>query len=174
MARPKKEQTDLTRNIVLSYIRENVDEDGYTKMNISSVSMDRGISYSSVKNALKSLAVDGKIEYTNTDDVIDQSGRVNRGFLVHLIGNVQPLIVPVKVETPVRKCEKCGTDAPAVGARFCWKCGASLLTEKELLKEAFDRVFPKIAKLGTDSTEMNEIMTVIGKVANMAFKEVEA
>lgn len=174
MGRPKKEQTDHTRNIVLSYIRENVDEDGYTKMNISSVSMDRGISYSSVKNALKSLAVDGKIEYTNTDDVIDQSGRVNRGFLVHLIGNVQPLIVPVKVEAPVRKCEKCGTDAPAVGARFCWKCGASLLTEKELLKEAYDRVLPKIAKLGTDSTEMNEIMTIIGKVANMAFKEVVA
>lgn len=174
MARPKKEQTDHTRNIVLSYIRENVDEDGYTKMNISSVSMDRGISYSSVKNALKSLAVDGKIEYTNTDDVIDQNGRANRGFLVHLIGNVQPLIVPVKVEATVRKCEKCGTDAPAVGARFCWKCGASLLTEKELLKEAYDRVLPKIAKLGTDSTEMNEIMTIIGKVANMAFKEVVA
>ena len=172
MARPKKEETDRTRSIVLSYIKENVDDDGYLKMSATALSLDRGISAVGIKTALKNLADDGKVEYTATNDVPDQNGRNNRGFLIHLVSNVKPLIVPVKVETPMRKCPKCGTEAPAVGARFCWKCGASLLSDRELLKEAFDRVFPKIARLSTDSAEMNEIMTVIGKVGKLAFEEV--
>lgn len=85
-----------------------------------------------------------------------------------------PIVIQVKDERPLRKCNKCGTFGPNPNARFCWKCGASLLSDRELLKEAFDRVFPKIAKLSTDSAEMNEIMTVIGKVGKMAFEEVSA
>lgn len=170
MGRKSKEEEQRVRSIVLSFIKENVDEDGYLKMSASALSLDRGIPAWSIRTALKNLADDGKVEVAETNDVTDANGRNNRGMLVHLVSNTQPLVVPVKVETPVRKCGKCGTDAPAVGARFCWKCGASLLSEKELLKEAFDRVFPKIARALTDS-DANEIMTVIGKVGQLAFKE---
>ena len=173
MGRRSKEEEQRVRSIVLSFIKENVDEDGYLKMSASALSLDRGIPTWSIRTALKNLADDGKVEVAETNDVTDSNGRNNRGMLVHLVRDTQPLVVPVKVEAPVRKCSKCGTDAPAVGARFCWKCGASLLSDRELLKEAFDRVFPKIAKLTTDSAEGNEIMTVIGNVAKMAFEKEE-
>ena len=174
MARRSKAEEQKVQSIVLAFIKENADEDGYMKMSASSLSLDRGIPTWSIRTALKNLADNGKVEIAETNDVTDSSGRNNRGFLVRLITS-QPMVIPVKEETPVRKCSVCGTEAPALGARYCWKCGASLLSDRELLKEAFDRVFPKIAKLSTDSAEMNEIMTVIGKVASIAFdKEVTA
>lgn len=173
MGRKSKEEEQRVRSLVLSFIKENVDEDGYLKMSASALSLDRGIPAWSIRTALKNLADEGRVEFTETNDVTDSNGRNNRGLIVRLV-TTTPMVVPVKEERPIRVCEKCGAVGANADARFCWKCGASLLTEKELLKEAYDRVLPKIAKLGTDSTEMNEIMTVIGKVANMAFKEVVA
>lgn len=162
--RLSKEEGKRIRNIVLQFIKDTADVDGYTKVNCQALALDRGIPSSSVRLAVDKLSEEGKVEFARTSN----------GLLVRLVDIPNPLVVSVKEERPIRKSEKCGAVGANADARFCWKCGASLLTEKELLKEAYDRVLPKIAKLGTDSTEMNEIMTVIGKVANIAFKEVVA
>lgn len=160
--RLSNEEGKRIRSIVLQYLKDNSDCDGYSKISCQAFALDRGIPYYTVRAAIEKLSDEGKIEYARTGN----------GFIVRMIDIPNPLVIQVKDERPLRKCDKCGTFGPNPNARFCWKCGASLLSDRELLKEAFDRVFPKIAKLSTDSAEMNEIMTVIGKVGKMAFEEV--
>lgn len=160
MARPigwTTKDTERTKLLVFDHLRKVCGgQDAWFPFNASEFALDRGVSRETIQQSVKRLASDGKLEY---------EGKPGWGYMVHLTE------IPEEPEEklPLRTCAKCGTEAPDPEARFCWKCGASLLSDRELLKEAFDRVFPKIAKLSTDSVEMNEIMTVIGKVGKMAF-----
>lgn len=168
MGRPRKDGTKINntmrrQNILMDYLREQADgRHNWFGFSATAYALDRGENHVTIMTDLRKFEQEGKIEV---------EARQGSGTLIRFPEIKEP---EVEVKLPVRVCAKCGTEAPDPEARFCWKCGASLLSDRELLKEAFDRVFPKIAKLSTDSAEMNEIMTVIGKVGKMAFEEVSA
>ena len=166
MGRPRKDGTRIDntarrQSVLMDYLRQEA-HDGHDWFGFSAnaYALDRGECHGTIRTDIMKLADEGKIEFTS---------KPGSGFFIRIPEPKEPEPQPVIV----RKCAKCGSDAPNPEARFCWKCGASLLSDRELLKEAFDRVFPKIAKLSTDSAEMNEIMTVIGKVGKLAFDYVE-
>lgn len=167
MGRPRKDGTRIDNTIrrqaiLMDFLREQADgQHCWFGFSANGYALDRGECNGTIRNDIMKLRDEGKIEFKSSK---------GSGFLIR-IPEAEDLTAEVKL--PVRVCAKCGTDAPDPNARFCWKCGASLLSDRELLKEAFDRVFPKIAKLTTDSAEGNEIMTVIGNVAKMAFEKEE-
>lgn len=162
MGRPRKDGTRIDnamrrRGILMDHLRQEANgKHNWFAFSANSYALDRGECRVTIANDMRKLAEDGKVELN-----VQNGSR----FFVRI---PEPKEAPVET-IPLRVCAKCGTEAPDPEARFCWKCGASLLSDRELLKEAFDRVFPKIAKLSTDSVEMNEIMTVIGKVGKIAF-----
>lgn len=168
MGRPRIDGTKINntmrrQNILMDYLREQADgRHNWFGFSATAYALDRGENHVTIMTDLRKFEQEGKIEV---------EARQGSGTLIRFPETKEP---EVEVKLPVRVCTKCGKEAPDPEARFCWKCGASLLSDRELLKEAFDRVFPKIAKLSTDSVEMNEIMTVIGKVGKMAFEEVSA
>lgn len=172
MARTSNHSAEDTN--LLRILKEKADQYGEAEVKMTEIGLEYGISNRAVRQSMGRLKEKGYLDFEYVNN-----GRAGHYFRVWIIdqNKVEPKTLDeIMEEEPVkmRVCKHCGSKAFNEDARFCWKCGASLLSDKELLKEAFDRVFPKIAKLSTDSVEMNEIMTVIGKVGKMAFEEVSA
>ena len=141
--------------ILLQHLRGLADDDGYVTFSARSFALDRGVSYTTIQNVINRLYGQGKLEYTNMG---------KKGTLVHLLKSEQP-------NADLRKCPKCGETAHDANSRFCHRCGASLLTEKEQLKYRLDRLLPRLYREIKDPAVANEAMELIGTLKNIVFKE---
>ena len=141
--------------VLLQHLRGLADNDGYVTFSARSFALDRGVSYTTVQNVINRLYGQGKLEYTNMG---------KKGTLVHLLKSEQPNV-------DLRKCPKCGETAHDANSRFCHRCGASLLTEKEQLKYRLDRLLPRLYREIKDPAVANEAMELIGTLQNIVFKE---
>lgn len=143
--------------ILLQHLRGLADNDGYVTFSARAFALDRGVSYTTIQKVINRLYGLGKLEYTNMG---------KNGTLVHLIKSEQPTV-------DLRKCPKCGETAHDANSRFCHRCGASLLTEKEQLKYRLDRLLPRLYREIKDPAVANEAMELIGTLKNIVFKEDE-
>ena len=141
--------------ILLQHLRGLADNDGYVTFSARAFALDRGVSYTTIQNVINRLYGHGKLEYTNMG---------KKGTLVHLLKSEQPNV-------DLRKCPKCGETAHDANSRFCHRCGASLLTEKEQLKYRLDRLLPRLYREIKDPAVANEAMELIGTLQNIVFKE---
>lgn len=138
--------------ILLQAIRKGVDNDGYVTFNVSEFALDHGISPDTASKMMRTLQEEGKLEYTKL-------GR--KGSLVHMI----------QKDPEPRKCPKCGEAAHDASSRFCHRCGASLLTEKEQLEYRLDRLLPRLYREIKDPAVANEAMELIGTLKKIVFEE---
>lgn len=145
--------------ILLQYLRSTADPDGYVTFNGSTFALDHGISPSTSSKLLRKLEKDGRLEYT-------REGKF--GSLVHLI---PPEADPQKPEP--RKCPKCGESAHDDHARFCYRCGTSLLSEREQIKEQIGKLLPRIFREIDSSALVSELSSVMSRLMDIAFKEDE-
>lgn len=141
--------------ILLQHLRGLADDDGYVTFSARSFSLDRGVSYTTIQKVINRLYGQGKLEYTNMG---------KKGTLVHLLKSEQPNV-------DLRKCPKCGETAHDANSRFCHRCGASLLTEKEQLKYRLDRLLPRLYREIKDPVVANEAMELIGTLKKIVFEE---
>lgn len=151
--------------ILLQHLRELADNDGYVTFSGRSFALDRGVSYTTIQNVINRLSGQGKLEYTKM---------VNKGIRVHLLKSEQPkdnLLKSEQLKDNLRKCPKCGETAHDANSRFCHRCGASLLTEKEQLKYRLDMILPRLYREIKDPAVANEAMELIGTLKNIVFKE---
>ena len=140
--------------ILLQHLRSNADNNGYVTFNGSAFALDHGISPETTARLMRNLQDAGRLEYTRAGSA---------GSLVRLIPK----------EPEPRKCPKCGEAAHDTESRFCHRCGASLLTEKEQLKDRLDRLVPRLYRSINDSSVANEAMELIGTLKKIVFKEDE-
>lgn len=155
-----QEQKDKIDSNVFRYLSEACGSDVGTLM-ISHIAKECGCGSDGVKASLDRLRADGKVDYERV------SQNRNRGFRFVVNQGSAPV---VKNDRPARICPACGEPATDKRARFCFVCGSSLLSKKELLKERYMSVLPKISRLIPDSRTTNEILTVLGQVAELAFE----
>ena len=141
--------------ILLQHLRGLADNDGYVTFSARAFALDRGVSYNTIQRAIIRLYGQGKLEYTNMG---------KKGTLVHLLKSEQP-------SADLRKCPKCGETAHDANSRFCHRCGASLLTEKEQLKYRLDRLLPRLYREIKDPAVANEAMELIGTLKKIVFEE---
>ena len=141
--------------ILLQHLRGLADNDGYVTFSARAFALDRGVSYTTIQNVINRLYERGKLEYTNMG---------KKGTLVHLLKSEQPTV-------DLRKCPKCGETAHDANSRFCHRCGASLLTEKEQLKYRLDRLLPRLYREIKDPAVANEAMELIGTLKKIVFEE---
>lgn len=141
--------------ILLQHLRGLADNDGYVTFSARAFAIDRGVSYTTIQNVINRLYGQGKLEYTNMG---------KKGTLVHLLKSEQP-------KDNLRKCPKCGETAHDANSRFCHRCGASLLTEKEQLKYRLDRLLPRLYREIKDPAVANEAMELIGTLKKIVFEE---
>ena len=141
--------------ILLQHLRGLADDDGYVTFSARSFALDRGVNYTTIQNVINRLYGQGKLEYTNMG---------KKGTLVHLLKSEQPNV-------DLRKCPKCGETAHDANSRFCHRCGASLLTEKEQLNYRLDRLLPRLYREIKDPAVANEAMELIGTLKKIVFEE---
>lgn len=141
--------------ILLQHLRGLADNDGYVTFSARAFALDRGVSYTVIQRVINRLYGQGKLEYTNMG---------KKGTLVHLLRSEHPTV-------DLRKCPKCGETAHDANSRFCHRCGASLLTEKEQLKYRLDRLLPRLYREIKDPAVANEAMELIGTLKKIVFEE---
>lgn len=161
-------ETNQNRKNLLNYIKGNMDRDGYLVFKCREYAKEHGIQQQNVVRMVK---------YFEDQNLIEYESMRRDGYLIHYLDIDEPSKkssneVEVKVsELPHRKCPKCGFEAPNHYAKFCWSCGASLLSEKEVLRDEFRLAIGKIYRLSTDSKAVNEIMQTMIKVEKFIFSE---
>ena len=138
--------------ILMQTLRKKADKEGYVIFNGSEFALEHGVSASTSSRIMKNLQDHGKLEYIKNGD---------NGSLVHLI----------QKDPEPRKCPKCGETAHDANSRFCHRCGASLLTEKEQLKYRLDRLLPRLYREIKDPAVANEAMELIGTLKKIVFEE---
>lgn len=163
MGRKPSQETEATRRAVWEYLKQNADEDGYLLFNCTNFALDRGCHSTTIQRAVHLLSEQGKVECVQSTDL--ETGK--RGLLVHLVGDKPKEIIG----SNLRKCPKCGELAHDTRSRFCYRCGTSLLTEKELLKERCNNFLPRLFRSISDATVGNEATELIHKLMEIAFKE---
>lgn len=168
MARPKgytDETTEAVRRSVWEHLKASADDEGYLVFSSARFALDRGVSSSTVQRCIRKLAEDKKIEYTRAPaDGVSK----NAGSLIRIL---QADKNPEAKAGALRKCPKCGETAHDIRSRFCYRCGTSLLTEKELLKERCGRFLPTLFRSITDQATANEAAELFHKLIELAFKE---
>lgn len=170
MSRPKGwtiEKSNAVRHAVWDYLKKNADEEGYLVFNSASFALDRGVDSTTIQRCVRKIAEDGKIEYTRApaDGV-----HTNSGLLIRLLQNERKPEEQATISA-LRKCPKCGELAHDIRSRFCYRCGTSLLTEKELLKERCNNFLPRLFRAIPDASVGNEATELIHKLMEIAFKE---
>lgn len=129
-----------------------------------------GISRTTACAVMKALAERGCIKYNATK---------GQGTIVSVIHaprfrkkeNENDDTENIRYSPPKPKCPYCGSVAPSATARFCWKCGKKMLTEKELLHEEWTSCLARIARNIMDSSETNKIIETLTKVEKAYFTE---
>lgn len=153
------------RQAFMSYITENMDEAGYLNLRCSLVCPKLGVDSQTVRRYLEHFSNTGRIEYTHL-----QKG----AWLVHYNGKVQQSsenAVYIPIAKPRRICPKCKVEAANEGAKFCWKCGASLLSEKERLRDEFRNALGSLHRFIDNAKDREKIMDVMARVDKFAFGE---
>ena len=161
---------------LLRIIKEKADQYGEAELRKSDIALEYGISPTAIGKSMDRLKEKSYIDFEFMN-----RGRAGSFYKLWLVDQnkrqdveAEPTEESPSEDGPVvklRMCKRCGTVAASADARFCHRCGESLLSEKEQLKEKFNSFFPKIARALGDSTDSNEIMTVIGRVGKLAFEE---
>ena len=165
MAAISNKEVFAHRQMFIDYIKENMDDHGYLNLRCSLVASKIGLDSQTVRRYLEHFSKTGLLDYTHL-----QKG----AWLVRYNGNTQPAsenTVYIPVKKPLRVCPKCKVEATNDGARFCWKCGSSLLSEKEQLKEEFHNTLSYICRVVNNTADTQKIMATMVKVDKFAFGE---
>lgn len=155
---------------LLRILKEGADQYGEVEVKKQDIALEYGISTSAISKSMERLKEKGYIDFEFTN-----RGRAGSYFKVWLVDqnkaedkNEEPVIE----EPKLRVCKCCGSKALNEEARFCWHCGATLLTEQEQLKEQLDSLLPKVARSLTDASVSNELFQMIAKLRKLALGEV--
>ena len=162
MGRKPNQETEATRRAVWEYLKQNADDDGYIEFNSSAFALDRGCDPVTIQRVVHWLSDQGKVECTKS--VNTNTGR--NCLLVHIVEDRLKEIGNI-----LRKCPKCGELAHDTRSRFCYRCGTSLLTEKEILKERCNNFLPRLFRNIADTATGNEAAELFHKLMELAFKE---
>lgn len=152
------------RQSFMTYITENMDEQGYLFVRTSDVEQKLGLDPQTVHRYLEHFCKEGRLEYSH-----EQKGVWLVNYRSHQ--QVPQNSVYVPIAKPRRICPKCKVEAPNDGARFCWKCGSSLLSEKEQVKEEYLNILGFICRVVKNPMDAKKIMEVLSKVEKIAFGE---
>jgi DNA-binding MarR family transcriptional regulator len=155
---------------LLRILKEKADQYGEAEVKKQDIALEYGISPTAIGKSMDRLKEKGYIDF----------GFINRGragsyFRVWLVDQNKVEAKdedPVEEEPKLRVCKCCGRKALTDEARFCWNCGATLLTEQEQLSEQLNALMPKVARSMMDASVSNELFQVIGKLRKLAFGEV--
>lgn len=168
MARTANHSAEDTN--LLRILKEKADQFGEAEVKKQDIALEYGISNAAITKSMDRLKEKGYIDFEFTN-----RGRAGSYYRVWLVDQNK---VEVKDEEPVieepklRVCKCCGSKALNEDARFCWHCGATLLTEQEQLSEQLNALMPKVARSMTDASVSNELFQVIGKLRKLALGEV--
>lgn len=168
MARTANHSAEDTN--LLRILKEKADQYGEVEMRKQDIALEYGISNAAITKSMDRLKEKGYIDFEFTN-----RGRAGSFYRVWLVDQNK---VEVKDEEPVmedpklRVCKCCGSKALNENARFCWNCGATLLTEQEQLSEQLNALMPKVARSITDAAVSNELFQIIAKLRKLAFGEV--
>ena len=168
MARAANHSAEDTN--LLRILKEKADQYGEVEMRKQDIALEYGISNSAITKSMDRLKEKGYIDFEFTN-----RGRAGSFYRVWLVDQNK---VEAKDEEPVieepklRVCKCCGSKALNENARFCWNCGATLLTEQEQLSEQLNALMPKVARSITDAAVSNELFQIIAKLRKLAFGEV--
>lgn len=155
---------------LLRILKEGADQYGEVEVKKQDIALEYGISTSAISKSMERLKEKGYIDFEFTN-----RGRAGSYFKVWLVDQNK---AEVKDEEPViegpklRVCKCCGKKALSEEARFCWHCGATLLTEQEQLSEQLDSLLPRVARSITDASVSNDLFQVIAKLRKLALGEV--
>ena len=165
MARTANHSAEDTN--LLRILKEKADQYGEVEMRKQDIALEYGISNSAITKSMDRLKEKGYIDFEFTN-----RGRAGSYYRVWLIdqNKVEVSDAPVD-EQKLRVCKCCGSKALNENARFCWHCGATLMTEQEQLSEQLNALLPRVARSMTDSAVSNELFQVIAKLRKLAFKE---
>lgn len=165
MARTANHSAEDTN--LLRILKEKADQFGEAEVKKQDIALEYGISNSAITKSMDRLKEKGYIDFEFTN-----RGRAGSYYRVWLIdqNKVEVSDAPVD-EQKLRVCKCCGSKALNENARFCWHCGATLMTEQEQLKEQLDSLLPRVARSMTDASVSNELFQMIAKLRKLAFKE---
>lgn len=165
MARTANHSAEDTN--LLRILKEKADQYGEVEMRKQDIALEYGISNAAITKSMDRLKEKGYIDFEFTN-----RGRAGSYYRVWLIdqNKVEVSDAPVD-EQKLRVCKCCGSKALNENARFCWHCGATLMTEQEQLKEQLDSLLPRVARSMTDASVSNELFQMIAKLRKLAFKE---
>lgn len=166
MARTANHSAEDTN--LLRILKEKADQYGEVEMRKQDIALEYGISNAAITKSMDRLKEKGYIDFEFTN-----RGRAGSYYRVWLIdqNKVEVSDAPVD-EQKLRVCKCCGSKALNENARFCWHCGATLMTEQEQLKEQLDSLLPKVARSMTDASVSNELFQMIAKLRKLALGEV--
>lgn len=155
---------------LLRILKEKADQFGEAEVKKQDIALEYGISPTAIGKSMDRLKEKGYIDF----------GFINRGragsfYRVCMVDQNKVEVKedePVEEEPKLRVCKCCGRKALTDEARFCWNCGATLLTEQEQLSEQLNALMPKVARSMMDASVSNELFQVIGKLRKLALGEV--
>ena len=164
------ERARKLREDLMAYFKDNADENGYLDFNASAFARDYGIDSSTIHRIMKTFGQKKMIEYVRNG--YGTIVKVCDGYMKKKPVEIAPIkpVDPVKAPK-LRVCRKCGSVAHNDESRFCWLCGDSLFTAKELLKERCERHIPKMARAINDQSICNESLYLFGELMRFAFDE---
>ena len=168
MARTTNHSAEDTN--LLRILKEKADQYGEVEMRKQDIALEYGISNSAITKSMDRLKEKGYIDFEFTN-----RGRAGSYYRVWLVDQNKVEVKdeePVMEEPKLRVCKCCGSKALNENARFCWNCGATLLTEQEQLSEQLNALMPKVARSITDAAVSNELFQIIAKLRKLAFGEV--
>lgn len=167
MARTANHSAEDTN--LLRILKEKADQFGEAEVKKQDIALEYGISNAAITKSMDRLKEKGYIDFEFTN-----RGRAGSYYRVWLVDQNKVEVKdeePVMEEPKLRVCKCCGSKALNENARFCWNCGATLLTEQEQLSEQLNALMPKVARSITDAAVSNELFQIIAKLRKLAFKE---
>ena len=153
---------------LLRILKEKADQYGVAKLSKQEIALEYGISYMAITGSMERLSEKGYITYEK-----DFHGRNGGWYIIRLIDQNKVADGPEEEpeETRMRVCKHCGSTATSAKARFCWNCGASLLTETEQLEERIISIMPRLLMEIQTPSIANEVGDIFSKIRTI-MKEV--
>lgn len=167
MARTANHSAEDTN--LLRILKEKADQFGEAEVKKQDIALEYGISNAAITKSMDRLKEKGYIDFEFSNR--GRAGSFYRVWLVDLNKVEAKDEEPFIEEPKLRVCKCCGSKALNENARFCWNCGATLLTEQEQLSEQLNALMPKVARSITDAAVSNELFQIIAKLRKLAFKE---
>ena len=166
MARTANHSAEDTN--LLRILKEKADQFGEAEVKKQDIALEYGISNAAITKSMDRLKEKGYIDFE-----FSNRGRAGSYYRVWLVDqNKTEEAQPTEDTAKLRICKCCGSKALNENARFCWNCGATLLTEQEQLSEQLDSLLPRVARSITDASVSNELFQMIAKLRKLALGEV--